>query len=138
MAGVGQPDIVGSFKGSGYIYGFRLYKHKIRRNCYLSYNGNYNVYNIPTAFKKRGKSKNSNNILRYRLTDERFNHIIKNYPELNGKENNIIEMIENPDIIFEDNFNELLAVKFYDKTPMSENEYLVVIYKETENDDGLY
>ena len=47
-------------------------------------------------------------------------------------------MIENPDIIFEDNFNELLAVKFYDKTPMSENEYLVVIYKETENDDGLY
>ena len=72
------------------------------------------------------------------MTDERFNHIIKNHPELSGKENNIIEMIENPDIIFEDNFNELLAVKFYDKTPMSENEYLVVIYKETENDDGLY
>ena len=71
------------------------------------------------------------------MTDERFNHIIKNHPELNGKENNIIETIENQDIIFEGNFNELLAVKFYDKTPVSHNKYLAVIYKEIENDDGF-
>lgn len=79
-------------------------------------------------------SKNNHYI---RLTDERFNHIIKNHPELEGEEANIIETIENPDIIFEGNFNELLAVKFYDKTPVSENKYLVVIYKEIENDDGF-
>ena len=72
-----------------------------------------------------------------RLTDERFSHIIKNHPELIGEENNIIEIIENPDIIFEGNFNELLAAKLYDKTPVSENKYLVVIYKEIENDDGF-
>ena len=42
-------------------------------------------------------SKNNHYI---RLTDERFNHIKKNHPELSGKEDNIIETIENPDIIF--------------------------------------
>jgi hypothetical protein len=79
-------------------------------------------------------SKNNHYI---RLTDERMNHVIKNHPEMNGEENNIINTIENPDIIFEGNFNELLAAKFYNKTPVSENKYLVVIYKEIENDDGF-
>lgn len=65
-------------------------------------------------------SKNNHHI---RLTDERMNHVIKNHPEMNGEENNIINTIENPDIVFEGNFNELLAAKFYDKTPVSKNKY---------------
>ena len=72
-----------------------------------------------------------------RITDERLNHVITAHPEMEGEENKIIETLENPDLILKGDFDELLAVRHYEKTPVEENKYLVVIYKEIENIDGF-
>ena len=72
-----------------------------------------------------------------RITDERMDHILNNHPEMRGHEDKIIETITDPDIIFTGDFGELLAVKFFLKTPVSENKYLIAAYKEINKIDGF-
>ena len=72
-----------------------------------------------------------------RITDERMLHIIQNHPEMEGEVDKIIETIENSDMILDGDFGELLAVKLYAKTPVSESKYLIVAYKEITYVDGF-
>jgi hypothetical protein len=77
-----------------------------------------------------------NNIL-IRISDERIKHIFENHPETKGCIHWFIETIEKPDYIFSGDFGELIAVKKYQKTPVSENKYLTLAYKETNKLDGF-
>jgi hypothetical protein len=72
--------------------------------------------------------KSINNIS-IRLTDERWEHILDEHFELNGLLSEILGTVSEPDVIFSGNFGELLAVKEYQA-----QKYIVVVYKETEND----
>jgi len=81
-------------------------------------------------------SANSKNNILIRLTDERINHIIKNHPETKDCIALFIETIENPDMIVGGDYGELLAIKLYKKTPVTQNKYLIIVYKETSNLDG--
>lgn len=82
-------------------------------------------------------SANSKNNLLIRLTDERISHIFKNHPETRECISWFIETIENPDFILAGDFGELLAVKRYDKTPVTDDKFLVIVYKETSSLDGF-
>jgi hypothetical protein len=69
-----------------------------------------------------------------RLTGERLFHIYQGHPELQGCEDWIRETISNPEKVFEGDSGALMAVRKYEKTPVSENKFLVVVYKEQGND----
>ena len=77
------------------------------------------------------------NHVHIRLTDERIRHIISNHPEVSSQIRWIIETIELPDLILEGNFSERIALKMYQKTPVSQNKYQVVVYKEVDDRDGF-
>lgn len=79
----------------------------------------------------------SKNNIAIRISDERLRHISNNHPETFGENKKITETVEDPDIILEGDFGELLAVRKYDKTPISENKYLIVVYKEISSNDGF-
>ena len=82
-------------------------------------------------------SVNSKNSRLIRLPDERINHVTKNHPETKDCISWILEAIENPDCILEGGFGEFLAVKLYKKTPVTNDKYLIVVYKETSTIDGF-
>ena len=46
------------------------------------------------------------------------------------------ETILNPHSILEGDYGELLAVRYYNKTPLTEK-YLIVVYKEISESDGF-
>jgi len=71
-----------------------------------------------------------------RLTQERLSHIYQGHPEMKGCEDLIVETLSEPEKILEGDNGALMAVRKYEKTPVSENKYLVVVYKELE-DDGF-
>ena len=80
---------------------------------------------------------NSKNNRLIRLPDERIKHISINHPETKNCLAWILETIENPDMILAGDFGELIALRLYNKTPVSINKYLTVVYKETSNIDGF-
>ncbi len=70
----------------------------------------------------------SKNGVPIRLTEERWFHIVENHDELAGLSDDVLITVEDPDYIVRGWTDELLAVrKINDK-------YLVVVYKELEND----
>ncbi len=71
-----------------------------------------------------------------RLTTERWTHIVRRHPEMKEQKDRIIKTIANPDIIQQGDYGELLAIKFFESTPLTEK-YLVVIYKETSKEEGF-
>ncbi|MBF0345965.1 MAG: hypothetical protein HQL06_17275 [Nitrospirae bacterium] len=68
------------------------------------------------------KSKNN---ISLRLTKERWEHIILRHPELEGHKDQVIEAVLCPYLIQEGDFGELIAIKYYDRTPLT-SKYLVV------------
>ncbi len=78
----------------------------------------------------------SKNNVPIRLTEERLNHIIRRHPEMLNQIDKILTTIENPDFIQKGDMDELLAVKFFDKTPLTKK-YLVVVYRELSKEDGF-
>ena len=79
----------------------------------------------------------SKNECSIRFTDERIKHISENHPETKECILWIVETIEEPNIILEGEYGELIALRFYSKTPVSANKYLAVVYKEMANIDGF-
>ena len=71
-----------------------------------------------------------------RITQERLKHVYAGHPEVEGCERWIEETLKTPDLVLDGDNGALLAVKKYLKTPISENKYLVVVYKE-EGKDGF-
>lgn len=49
----------------------------------------------------------------------------------------VLETIENPDFILAGDFGELVAIKKYEKTPVTTDKYLTVVYKELNEVDGF-
>ena len=72
-----------------------------------------------------------------RLPGERLKHIESHHPETIGREKEILETVYSPDCVQKGDAGTLLAVRKYGKTPVSENKYLVVAYKETGDTDGF-
>ncbi len=72
-----------------------------------------------------------------RLTKERMKHIADNHSELKGSEDSILETLNNPEIVQKGDSGTLLAAKKFDITPVTNNKYLVVVYKEVNEYDGF-
>ncbi len=70
-----------------------------------------------------------------RLTDERWNHLVANHPEVAPMRQEILDTVAQPDIIQEGDSAELLAVRRYEKTPLT-SKFLVVPYREVSKEDG--
>ncbi|WP_346291400.1 hypothetical protein [Sphaerothrix gracilis] len=78
----------------------------------------------------------SRNGIPIRLSDERWSHIIRRHPEMDGCWDMVIETLAMPDLIQAGDSGELLAVRLYDKTTLG-RKYVVVAYRETSATDGF-
>ncbi len=67
-----------------------------------------------------------------RLTDERWHHITSARDELAGYYDDVLQVIEDPDLILPGYRGSLKAVKGYGR-----DRYLVVVYKELSAGDGF-
>ncbi|WP_202320209.1 hypothetical protein [Archaeoglobus neptunius] len=74
-----------------------------------------------------GTTISKNGVL-VRLTEERWYHIVENHDELAGLSDEVLLTVEDPDYIAKGWTDELLAVRKLNER------YLVVVYKEIEND----
>lgn len=79
--------------------------------------------------------KSKNNVA-VRLTLERWNHIIRRHPEMDSQKERVMETLTEPEAIQQGDFGELIAVRFYEKTPLT-SKFLVTVYKEIEGADGF-
>jgi len=75
-------------------------------------------------------SKNDKEI---RLTEERWSHIVEAHDYMAGNQDMVFETLENPDSIIDGGKDELIAVRHYVHTSISEK-HAVVIYKEQKHD----
>ncbi len=75
----------------------------------------------------------SKNSIEIRLTAERWNHIVEAHDYMAGNQDVVFETLEKPDKIIDGGRNELIAIKHYLKTSISEKS-VVVVYKEYERD----
>jgi hypothetical protein len=78
----------------------------------------------------------SKNAVPIRVTQERWTHIARRHPEMRNQKEKVVETVSNPDWVLSGDFGELLAVRFYPKTPLTEK-YLVVAYNEISAQDGF-
>ena len=76
----------------------------------------------------------SKNEIPIRLTYKQWSHIIEAHDYMAGNLDVVLESIEEPDYIIRGWKDELIALKHYSETSISEK-YAVVIYKE--NDEGF-
>ena len=79
---------------------------------------------------------NSHSAVPVRLTDERWQHIIRRHPEMDHQRERVLETVAEPEMIQKGDFGELLAIRFYSETPLT-SKFLVVAYRETSADDGF-
>ena len=68
-----------------------------------------------------------------RLTKERLEHIARRHPEIED-EHRILETLNNPDLVQQGDAGTLLAIKKFDKSPVTENKHLAVVYRESQED----
>lgn len=71
-----------------------------------------------------------------RLTEERWQHIRVRHPEMQDQQERILETVAEPDLVQKGDAGELLAVRRYDRTPLTEK-CLVVPYRELNEEDGF-
>ena len=67
-----------------------------------------------------------------RLTEERWQHIIKGHLELKSYQNEVLETVAQPDEIYQGAQGEFLAVR-----KISKDKFLVVVYREIGQKDGF-
>jgi hypothetical protein len=78
----------------------------------------------------------SRNRVPIRLTEERWQHIVRRHPEMDGQREQVLETLAEPGMIQQGDFGELLAIRFYPETPLT-RKFLVVVYREVSPDDGF-
>ena len=71
-----------------------------------------------------------------RLTNERWSHITRRHPEMCNQKQKVLETVGNPDLLQRGDFGEVLAIRYYEDTPLT-SKYLVVAYKEIGRVDGF-
>ena len=79
---------------------------------------------------------NSKNGVAIRITKERWSHIVNRHPEMADQKERVLNTIAEPKFIQKGDFGELIAIRFYDKTPLT-SKYLIAIYKEIVDKDGF-
>ncbi|MGB3293218.1 MAG: hypothetical protein WBB01_09550 [Phormidesmis sp.] len=72
-----------------------------------------------------------------RLTTERWQHIIRGHPEMLDQNARILQTLSKPDKIQSGDSGELIALRRYEKTPVTTYKFLAVAYRETSLDDGF-
>ena len=77
-----------------------------------------------------GAARSKNNV-RIRLTYKRWAHVVDSHDYMSGNMDLVFETLEEPDFIVRGWTDELIALKHYEKTSISEK-YVVVVYKEGE------
>lgn len=71
-----------------------------------------------------------------RLTAERLEHIERRHPEMSDEEDRILETLASPDYVQEGDSETLIAIKHYDKTPLTKK-YCATVYRELSAEDGF-
>jgi hypothetical protein len=71
-----------------------------------------------------------------RLTEERWNHVRTRHPEMSGLLERVHETVSEPDLVQQGDRGDLLAIRRYPDTPLSEK-YIVVAYREVSERDGF-
>lgn len=67
-----------------------------------------------------------------RLTHERWFHIVENHDDLAGYYEDVLDIVENPDLIIRGYQGSLVAVRSYGR-----RRYLMVIYRQVSREDGF-
>jgi len=67
-----------------------------------------------------------------RLTEERWFHIVENHDDLAGYYDDVLTVVETPELVLPGHKGSLIAVQNYGK-----DRYLAVIYRELSVDDGF-
>ena len=78
----------------------------------------------------------SRNGVPIRLTQERWQHIVRRHPEMDDQRALVLETLAQPEMIQEGDFGVLLAIRFYAQTPLT-SKFLVVAYREIDAEDGF-
>jgi hypothetical protein len=78
----------------------------------------------------------SHNGVPIRLTEERWQHVMHRHPDMETQRERALETLVEPDMIQEGDFGTLLAARLYPETPLT-RKYLVVVYRETNSEDGF-
>ena len=71
-----------------------------------------------------------------RLTAERLEHIERRHPEMSGEEDRILETLVSPDYVQEGDSETLIAIKHFDKTPLTKK-YCATVYRQLGEEDGF-
>ncbi|MBI5696659.1 MAG: hypothetical protein HZC51_13180 [Nitrospirae bacterium] len=71
-----------------------------------------------------------------RLTQERWAHIVRNHPEMDGWKDTVLDTLAHPDMVQEGDYGALIALGYHEETVLG-SKWMVVIYKETDVDDGF-
>ena len=78
----------------------------------------------------------SSNGVPIRLTDERWQHIVRRHPEIDGYRDFVLETPTDPDYVQKGDFGALLAVRLFPEAVLA-GKYMVVVYRETDPMDGF-
>ncbi len=78
----------------------------------------------------------SRNGVPVRLTQERWNHILRRHPEMANQRDRVLETLSNPEFVQQGDMDTLLALRLYERSPLT-RKYLVVVYKEISQTDGF-
>lgn len=71
-----------------------------------------------------------------RLTDERWRHVVTRHPEMAGQRDLVVETLADPDMIQQGDVGELLATRFFERSPLTKK-HLVVANREIDGVDGF-
>jgi hypothetical protein len=71
-----------------------------------------------------------------RLTPERLAHIEARHIEMRGEEQRILETAAEPDFVQQGDADTLIAIRHYEKTPLTQK-YCSVVYRELDEEDGF-
>ena len=71
-----------------------------------------------------------------RLTPERLEHIERRHPEMREQEDRILETLASPDYVQVGDSETLIAIKHYEKTPLT-RKYCSTVYRELSEEDGF-
>lgn len=70
-----------------------------------------------------------------RLNDERWRHITRGHSEMQTQHDRVVGTLADPEFVQEGDNGELLAIRFYERTPLT-SKFLGVAYRETGPRDG--
>lgn len=61
----------------------------------------------------------SHNKVPIRLTKERWDHILRRHPEMANQRDLVLETLSNPELIQQGDVDTLLAIRFYERSPLT-------------------